>query len=164
MGIGTKACDSQYFQNQNDRSLSYTYAKFTGDQLSLRAAETSAVVATEPVALIRMMSNLVSNAVKYTDDGGVLLGVRRRGRHFAIEVYDTGAGLTRDEIDLIRQSYSRGGTSDGIEGEGIGLASVDAMAGENQLTLSIRSRPGSGSCFAIEGLIPITADPLGDHE
>ncbi len=121
--------------------------------LELKMVATSAIVTTEPVALIRILSNLVSNAVKYTPTGRVLLGVRRHGQTFSIEVHDTGPGLTKAQIHDIQQSYHRETTSKGIEGEGIGLASVQMLAAENNLSLSIESHPGKGSCFAINGLI-----------
>ena len=121
-------------------------------ELELRIVDTSAIVAAEPVALIRMVSNLVSNAVKYTQTGRVLLGVRKRGETYSIEVHDTGPGLTTGQIADIQQSYHRSNTSDGVEGEGIGLASVQMLADEHSLSFAIQSQPGAGSCFAINGL------------
>ncbi len=127
--------------------------------LSLDMVHSSAVAATEPVALIRVVSNLVSNAVKYTDNGRVLIGVRRHAGMVAIEVHDTGPGLTKAQILAIQQSYHRGEASRGTEGEGIGLAGVQLLAAQNNLSLTIRSRPGAGSCFAIEGLQLMDSQP-----
>lgn len=121
--------------------------------LSLRLAPTEAVAYAAPVALIRSLSNLVSNAVKYTESGGVLIGVRRRAGGLSIAVYDTGAGLMSEEITAIRQSYTRGATAAGTAGEGIGLAGVEAAANEHGWRLEITSRPGRGSCFELAGLV-----------
>lgn len=126
--------------------------------LDLDFAPTSAVTTTEPIDLIRMVSNLVSNAVKYTVKGRILVGVRRRGGRLSIAVYDTGPGLTRHQIDQITKSYRRADTSTGTEGEGLGLAGVKAMADANGLSLSIQSQPDKGSCFAIEGLMRLNVE------
>ena len=101
-----------------------------------------------------MVSNLVSNAIKYRDNGTVLLGVRNRGDNYAIEIHDSGPGLTREEIAKIRKDYTRGSASGSAEGEGLGLGSVQHLAAQGHLKLSIISKPGSSSCFAINGLRP----------
>lgn len=123
--------------------------------LSIRAVPTSVVVATNPVALIRIISNFVSNAVKYTLTGGILIGVRRRNGAIAVEVYDTGPGLSADEMQAISRPYGRGHTSNGTEGEGLGLESVQILARENGLTLTIKSTPRRGSRFSVEGLLAV---------
>lgn len=122
--------------------------------VALRVIQSSALVQAQPVELIRMVSNLVSNAINYTDTGTVLLGVRNRGDTYAIEIHDTGTGLTGEEIARIRKDYTRGSASGSAEGEGLGLGSVQRLAAQGHLTLSITSKPGSGSCFAINGLRP----------
>lgn len=135
--------------------------------LSLRAVDSGLSVHADPVALIRMLSNLVSNAVKYTDTGAVLIGARRRNGAIAIEVRDSGPGMTAQEVTSIRESYRRGSQAHTAEGEGIGLSSVDTLAREWGLSLTIRSAPGRGTCMAIEGLTeveeesaPAEAQPL----
>ncbi len=129
--------------------------------LQLRMVDTSVIVAAEPVALIRMVSNLVSNAVKYTKEGRILIGVRRRGDTYSIEVHDTGPGLTEVQMRDIRQSYHRSETSLGTQGEGIGITSVEMLATESNLSLSIQSRLGAGSCFALNGLQEMIVESNG---
>ena len=126
--------------------------------LRLRHVPCSLDVHASPVPLIRMVSNLLSNAIKYTDAGSVLIGVRRRGDRVALEVHDTGPGLTEAEIAEVRQAYRRGSQSDTVDGEGIGLVSAEMLAARQGLALAIRSVKGHGSCFAIEGLRPAQAE------
>ncbi|SLN75219.1 Virulence sensor protein BvgS precursor [Roseisalinus antarcticus] len=123
--------------------------------LTLRAVDSELSVRADPVALIRMLSNLVSNAVKYTDKGAVLIGPRRKNGSIAIEVRDSGPGMSAEEVVAIRESYTRGAQAHAADGEGIGLASVEALTRENGLSLTIRSAPGRGTCMAIEGLAAV---------
>jgi two-component system, sensor histidine kinase len=101
-----------------------------------------------------VVATLVSNAVKYTRTGGVLLACRRRGGRVRIEVWDTGIGIAPDEIDLIQGEYYRarnadeGGTRAG--GFGLGLSIVNRTAALLDLRLDVRSRLGRGSVFAVE--------------
>lgn len=120
--------------------------------LQLEIHPTNEVVLAQPVGLIRMVSNLVSNAIKYTSVGRVSIAVRPSGSLASIEVQDTGPGLSPEEAASIRQANTRGATSDGVDGDGIGLSSVEALARKSGLTLRIDSTPGKGSCFAIDGL------------
>ncbi len=140
----------------------------TAKGLSIRAATTTAVVDSNPVALIRIVSNLVSNAVKYTHAGGILIGVRHRAGALSVDIYDTGPGLSQEQMDRVRRSCRRGDTDGENEGEGLELASVEDLAREHGLTLTVQSRPGKGSRFSIEGLTAL--DPragftgtLGPH-
>ena len=136
--------------------------------LSIRTATTTAVVDSNPVALICIVSNLVSNAVKYTHAGGVLIGVRHRGGTLSVDIYDTGPGMSQDQVSRVRRSYRRGDAAGENDGEGLGLASVEDLARENGLTLTVHSRPGKGSRFSIEGLTALDssagfAGTLGPH-
>lgn len=133
--------------------------------LRLRLAPTGAVVVAEPVGLIRILSNLVSNAVKYTDAGGVLVGLRPGpGGALRIEVRDTGQGMDARTLARVLKPYERGGgaSESGVAGEGLGLASAAAAAARMGLALEARSAPGRGSVFALSGLRPvIVADGAG---
>ncbi|EBA09533.1 sensor histidine kinase [Sagittula stellata] len=126
--------------------------------LRLRHVPCSLSVLADPVPLIRIVSNLLSNAIKYTAAGSVLIGVRRRGDTVALEIHDTGPGLTDAEIAEVRQAYRRGNQSDTVDGEGIGLVSAELLAARHDLAITIRSAKGHGSCFAIEGLRPSHAE------
>lgn len=105
------------------------------------------------IDLIRIVSNLVSNAVRYAQDGRVLIGVRRRNGHAAIEVWDTGPGLSEEAQVQVMQRYVRAAAPGAPSGEGLGLAIVRQLADKNGLSLSVRSTPGKGSVFAVDGLV-----------
>lgn len=120
--------------------------------LDLTSEETDVAVRTVPVTLIRILSNLVSNAVKYTDAGGVTLRAVTEDGSVTLEVLDTGPGLTAEEIADIRQSYHRGESARTVAGDGLGLSSAESLAASIGLRLAVRSTPGEGSVFAIAGL------------
>ena len=130
-------------------------ARNKGIELSFE--ETEIVVTTDPIALIRIVANLTSNAVKYTTSGSVTLFVQQEGAHATVHIRDTGTGLSAAEIDQILQPYERGASSEGVDGDGLGLASVQVTAASLGLTLSVESTPGGGSTFTIAGLVPVLA-------
>lgn len=120
--------------------------------LRLDFVPTGAVVAANPVALIRCLSNLVANAIRYTGSGRVLVGARRVAGAIAVEVRDTGPGLDAEALERVQRPYERAaGDSDG-RGEGLGLAIVGDLSARQGWRLVARSRPGRGSVFAIGGL------------
>lgn len=120
--------------------------------LSLHHEATDLTVRTVPVTVIRILSNLVSNAVKYTPEGGVTLRAVQNGETISIEVHDTGRGMSDDEIQQIQESYVRGSEAHAADGDGLGLSSARDFAASLGLKLRINSQPGEGSCFAIDGL------------
>lgn len=117
--------------------------------LELRAAPTSLAVLLEPVILMRILTNLVANAVKHNENGRILIGARRSSEQVAIEVYDTGNGIRPDQVKEIFEPY-RSGT--GSLGEGLGLAVVRDLAESYGLSITVRSQLGQGSCFIVSGL------------
>ncbi len=120
--------------------------------LSLDYEATDLAVRTVPVTIIRILSNLVSNAVKYTPEGAVKLRAVQNGETVSIEVHDTGRGMSDDEIQQIQESYVRGSEAHAADGDGLGLSSARDFAASLGLKLRITSQPGQGSCFAIDGL------------
>jgi signal transduction histidine kinase len=110
--------------------------------LELKLVPSSAIVEFQPVALMRIVSNLVSNAIKYTHEGSVLIGCRRKGGAIRIEIHDTGPGLSAQEIGRVMKPYERGGTPGGT---GLGLAVVTELARHYGMSFSLASRPGHGT-------------------
>lgn len=110
-----------------------------------------AIVDTDPVLLERIARNLVSNAVRYTDTGRIVVGCRRRGVHIAIQVWDTGRGIPHDQINLVFQEYYQvdNPERDREKGLGLGLAIVRRLVDLLECGLQVRSEPGCGSCFEI---------------
>ncbi len=113
--------------------------------LGFRAVPSSRQVTADPIGLMRIVSNLVSNAVKYTKTGRILLGCRSAGNHVLIEVHDTGPGMTQEEVDRVLKPYEKGETG----GTGLGLAVVSRLAREQGFVFDVTSTPGQGSVFNV---------------
>jgi anti-sigma regulatory factor (Ser/Thr protein kinase) len=111
-----------------------------------------AVVLTDPGILEAMLRNLLSNALKFTKSGGILLAARRRGSAIALEVYDTGPGVPPDEHTRIFREFERGKQLAEGEGLGLGLSIVERYARLLNMRVELRSNVGCGSRFAI--LVP----------
>ena len=127
--------------------------------IALRVRPTSLWVMSDPRLLHRMLLNLVSNAVRYTGRGGVLVACRRRKDRAWIEVRDTGPGIPRDLQDEVFKEFVRLDHSGrgGAQGFGLGLTIVDLAARLLGHPLTLASIPGRGSCFRIE--LPLAAPP-----
>ena len=120
--------------------------------ISLRAVPCSATIRTDPRLLEQMLRNLVTNAVKYTDRGRVLLGCRRRGGTLRIEVWDTGIGIPERELQAVFDEYHQIGNEarERERGLGLGLSIVKRLGGLLGHRVTVRSRLGKGSVFIIE--------------
>ncbi|MGE5465962.1 MAG: PAS domain S-box protein [Ignavibacteria bacterium] len=127
-------------------------------RLQLRCPYPDVIGRTDPVLFQRILGNLVSNAIRYTDRGGVLVGCRRRGGKRWVEVWDTGIGIPPDKTGEIFAEFKQLGTERGhrMTGTGLGLAIVAKTAELLGLEVRVRSVPGKGSLFAVEL-------PLGRH-
>lgn len=106
-------------------------------------------VRSDPTYLRRILQNLISNAIRYTARGRVLVGARRSGGAVRIEVHDTGPGIAPEHREEIFREFHRieGAASDGI---GLGLAIVERACALLDHRLTLRSQPGQGACFAVE--------------
>lgn len=122
--------------------------------LDLRIGNLDASVDTDPGLLRSIIQNFLSNAIRYTDSGGVLIGVRRRGSHARVDVIDTGPGIPADKTALIFREFER--LPDAAEGGiGLGLAIVERTARVLGARISLRSREGRGSRFSVS--LPLAA-------
>ena len=119
--------------------------------LSLRFFPCDAWVRSDSVLLERILLNLVSNAVRYTAKGGVIVGCRRRGDQLRIEVWDTGTGIPQDQREIIFGEFYRlrNSGADDNTGLGLGLAIVDRLCGLLGHSIELTSAVGKGSRFAV---------------
>jgi len=124
--------------------------------LSFRYVPTSVAVRIQPLAIMRIFSNLVSNGIKYTPSGKVLLGVRRSGDTVRIELHDTGPGLTPEEFETGCGRGARLASALTVsDGEGYGLAIVVELARRHGYGLELLNRTGSGTSVGLT--IPLAA-------
>ena len=106
---------------------------------------------TDEVYLHRIVRNLISNALKYTHQGGVLVCIRRRGADCVLQIWDSGEGISAENQNKIFEDFYR--AHDGnVQGVGLGLAVVLRLSKLLGLEVDIKSVHGKGSCFSI--LIP----------
>lgn len=128
------------------------------------------VAHTDGVLLERILHNLVSNAIRYTEDGGVLVSCRRRGARLLLQVWDSGAGIAEQDLPHIFEEFYQVQRTQPLQvhqrkGLGLGLAIVRRLAGLLGTSVTARSRPGHGSVFSVEvpvGRVPQFAEPNGD--
>lgn len=121
--------------------------------LVFRVHDSEEWVHTDATLLFMMLRNLVSNALRYTDSGGVLIGLRQRRTQRCIEVWDTGIGIDAANHELIFQEFHQIEEASGLDGRGkgmgLGLAIVRELADMINATISVASRPGRGSVFRV---------------
>jgi PAS domain S-box-containing protein len=118
--------------------------------LEWRMVQSGALVRSDKRMLEAMLRNLLSNAIRYTDGGRILLGCRRRGETVRIEVWDTGVGITRDQLPYIFEEYYQGTEAAQRGGFGLGLAIVKRLGKILGHRVDVRSTPGRGTGFFIE--------------
>ncbi|WP_052452140.1 ATP-binding response regulator [Noviherbaspirillum autotrophicum] len=107
---------------------------------------------TDAELLIELIMNLLSNAFRYTERGGVLLAFRARQDKVLVQVWDSGCGIPEDHLDRIFDEFVQLGnpSRDRRKGLGLGLAIVKRLSGILGCVLRVRSVPGKGSVFELE--------------
>ncbi len=124
--------------------------------LKLVVLPTSVTVRSDRRLLRRVLQNLVSNAIKYTPSGSVLVGCRRLKGRVRIEVWDTGLGIAEQQQKVVFREFKRLEQGARVApGLGLGLSIVERIARVLEHPVTLRSRPGKGSIFAVEA--PISA-------
>jgi len=119
---------------------------------ALRMVRCGLFIDSDPRLLEQMIRNLLSNALKYTTGGKVLLGCRRHGARLAIEVWDTGVGIGADQLEAIFEEYRQidNPARERHRGLGLGLSIVKRLGDLLGHAVRVSSRPGRGSVFAID--------------
>ena len=132
--------------------------------LRLQFASCSLAVESDRRLLRRLLQNLISNAIKYTPRGRVLVGCRRRRRRLRIDVYDTGLGIPSSKKRAIFQEFHRLDQGAKVaRGLGLGLSIVERIARVLDYKIGVVSTVGRGSHFSVE--VPrSTAVPLRQHQ
>ena len=119
--------------------------------LDLRVVATRALVQSDATYLRRILQNLLSNAIRYTESGKVLIGVKRRKGTLSIEVLDTGIGIAEDQRELVFQEFKRlHSDASAAEGMGLGLAIVERACGLLQHPVRLSSELGRGTVISID--------------
>lgn len=132
------------------RHLATEFAAIAGDQnLELRVVHSTAWTESDPSLLRRVIQNFLSNAIRYTTSGRILLGCRRIKGHLRIEVWDTGPGIPADKLKQIFEEFRRLQHGREVKGLGLGLAIVDRISSMLDHPLTVRSRQSHGSLFGI---------------
>ena len=125
--------------------------------LGLTILPCNLTVVSDPSYLRRILQNLIGNAIRYTEEGRVLVGVRRKGNAARIEVWDTGPGIPEHEQDNIFKEFHRlNARASASEGMGLGLAIVERACALLEHPLGVSSQMGKGTCFMVQ--IPVAPD------
>jgi PAS domain S-box-containing protein len=127
--------------------------------LTFRVVLCGLSIYSDPRLLEQMIRNLLSNALKYTKRGGVLLGCRRQEGMLRIEIWDTGIGIPEKDLQAIFEEYHQldNAARERSHGLGLGLSIVQRQADLLGHRVRVRSRLGRGSIFAIEVMLPPSA-------
>jgi len=125
--------------------------------LELHFVGCSALVRSDIQLLARILRNLLSNAIRYTYSGRVVLGCRRQHQRLSIQVWDSGMGIAEDRLEEIFQEFKRGDVQrrDQDRGLGLGLAIVEKSPDILGHRITVKSWPGKGSMFAVD--VPLSA-------
>lgn len=126
--------------------------------LGFSVQTSSLFVRSDRKLLRRVLQNLISNAIKYTEHGRVLLGCRRRHGHIEVQIHDTGPGIQRKDQGLIFKEFQRlDSNAAGTQGLGLGLSIVERIGRVLDHKINLHSIPGQGSVFSVT--IPV-AEPV----
>ncbi len=119
--------------------------------LQFTVVPSRAVVKSDPALLERILRNLLSNAVRYTKTGRILLGCRQRGKALEFQVCDTGIGIPKAELKNIFREFHQVGNPgrDRRQGLGLGLAIVERLVGLMDHAIEVKSEESRGSVFSV---------------
>lgn len=142
---------SDFFLDDLLTSLASVYAVESATKnLQLRVRPSGIAVHSDQRLLHRVIGNLISNAIRYTEKGGVLIACRRYEGKLWLEVWDTGMGIPEGKTKIIFEEFRQLGDEARNRGSGLGLSIVSKMASLLNLQIRVRSRLGTGSIFSLE--------------
>ncbi|HWP16237.1 MAG TPA: ATP-binding protein [Xanthobacteraceae bacterium] len=126
--------------------------------LQWRVVRSQLAVHTDRRMLELMLRNLLSNALRYTEHGRILLGCRRAGEKVRIEIWDSGVGIAEEHLPRIFEEYYQVNDRTHQGSFGLGLAIVQRLGNLLGHPVEVQSRPGEGSCFSIE--VPLAREAV----
>ncbi len=123
--------------------------------LSLRLVPCGSTIASDPRLMEQILRNLISNAIKYTENGKVLIGCRRHQDHLTIEVWDSGVGISSSDLPAIFDEYHQvdNAARERSRGLGLGLSIVKRLGDLLGHSVHVRSIPKKGSVFAVHAKV-----------
>ncbi|MEQ9559887.1 MAG: PAS domain S-box protein, partial [Rhodospirillales bacterium] len=126
--------------------------------LRLNMVPCALLVDSDPGLLDRLLRNLLTNAVRHTETGKILVGCRRTGNNVRVEIWDTGVGIPEDQLEMIFEEFHQVGNParDRREGLGLGLAIVHRLSNLLDHPVDVRSWVGRGSRFSVS--LPLAGD------
>lgn len=146
-------------------SLSEEYSLTTARKnLTLAVASPELWLRTDPALLERILRNLLDNAIKYTDRGGIAINCRAEDGRARIELRDSGIGIPEDQHEQVFDEFHQlnNPERDRSKGLGLGLAIVKRLTGLLGITLEMSSKPGKGTCFVL--WLPLGRAPAAQAE
>jgi two-component system, sensor histidine kinase len=128
-------------------------------KVELRVRKNDFYVTSDRMMLRRILQNILSNALRYTREGGVLIGARKRGETVRIDILDTGIGIAEDQFQMVFEEFHRGpeAAMSHSGGLGLGLSIVQRMTQALKHDLSLKSIVGKGTLFQLT--LPLAATP-----
>ncbi|MBF0251755.1 MAG: PAS domain S-box protein [Alphaproteobacteria bacterium] len=141
----------------NDLSVGFS-APAHKKGLDFTVVQSRAYISSDPILLKRVCDNLVSNAVRYTDSGRILIGCRRHKDALRIEILDTGLGIAENNLNTIFDEFLQlnNPARQSELGQGLGLSIAKRIADLLGHRILVRSTPGKGSAFCVE--IPLAPE------
>jgi len=141
---------SDFPVSQIFESLARDFADAVEDRgLQWRLVRSGLTIHSDRRMLKEMLRNLLSNAIRYTEHGKILMGCRRVGGNVRIEIWDNGVGIMGEHLPHIFEEYFQGPQSAQSSGFGLGLAIVQRLGNTLGHQIIVRSTPGKGSGFSI---------------
>jgi Na+/proline symporter/signal transduction histidine kinase len=129
----------------------------------LKYVPSSCFVTSDKKLLRRVLQNLISNAVRYTESGKILIVAKRQNQHIKIRVYDTGKGIAKDQQKEIFKEFNQLDKQNNNQGLGLGLTIVERISALLHHSVEVQSTVNQGSCFEItvpRGLTIISTEVL----
>lgn len=148
-------------QSVIDNVLSQYQPQALADGIDLRCCTSRCWVLGDQIAMERILGNLVSNAIRFTPGGRILIGVRRRAGYAEVQVVDTGTGIEDGEQSRIFDEFYQAGNPGRRFGQGfgLGLVIVRRLCAAFGYQVTVRSKMGKGSCFSI--IMPLSVAASG---